>query len=111
MKFVVSFNSKEQSAINDVLGSFGSELRTAEFTKSGKFGATAKGVYNPFGGFVGIVEIPDWLVLGTSQVLMSNKKAIKGLFKAIDGICEMTEGLIRSLRQDFAKMIEDHHNK
>lgn len=111
MKIVLSLNSKENSALNDILGSFGSEIRTTEFTKNGKLEATAKGVKTPFGGFVGIIEIPDWLILGGAQVLMANKKAIKGLVKAIDGICQMADSLINGLRRDFKNMVEDHYNK
>ena len=49
-------NNKENSAANDVFGSFGSDLRTKEFIQKGRFEATAKGFYNPFGGYVGMIE-------------------------------------------------------
>ena len=111
MKIIISLNNKENSAANDIFGTFGSEIRTKEFTQKGRFEATAKGFYNPFGGYVGMIEIPDWLVLGTAQILMNNKRAIKGVAKAIDGLCDMMEGLINGLRRDFFQMIEDHHNK
>ena len=111
MKVIVSLNSKENSMVNDVLGTFGSEIRTNEFAKNGKFGATAKGIRNPFGGFAGVIEIPDWLVLGIGQVAMSNKAAIKGLIKAIDGLCEMADAVVNGIRRDFTKMVEDHYNK
>ena len=111
MKLVISLNSKENSAINDVLGSFGSEIRTSEFAKSGKLDCSAKGIKTPFGGFAGIVEIPDWVVLGTAQILMANKKAIKGFVSAIDGICQMADALINGIRKDFHNMVEDHYNK
>ena len=111
MKIVVSINAKENSAINDVLGSFGTEIRTKEFIKNGKLDATAKGIYNPFGGFAAIVSIPDWVVLGTAQVAMANKAAIKGLIKAIDGICTMADAVVNGIRKDFTKMVEDHYNK
>ena len=45
MKIVISLNSKENSALNDVLGSFGTEIRTKEFTKNGKLDATDEEVY------------------------------------------------------------------
>ena len=39
MKVVISINSKEASAVNDVLGTFGTELRLSELDKykNGKF--------------------------------------------------------------------------
>ena len=111
MKIVVSINAKENSAINDVLGSFGSQIRTKEFIQKGKLECTAKGIRNPFGGFAAIVSIPDWVVLGTAQVAMANKAAIKGLIKAIDGICEMVDAVVNGIRKDFTKMVEDHYNK
>ena len=111
MKIVVSINAKENSAINDVLGSFGSQIRTQEFIQKGKLECTAKGIRNPFGGFAAIVSIPDWVVLGTAQILMANKKAIKGLIKAIDGICAMADAVVNGIRKDFTKMVEDHYNK
>ena len=111
MKIVVSINAKENSAINDVLGSFGSQIRTQEFDKDGKLDCSIKGIRNPFGGFAAVLNIPDWLVLGSAQILMNNKRAIKGVAKAIDGLCDMMEGLINGLRRDFFQMIEDHHHK
>ena len=109
MKIIISLNNKENSAANDVFGSFGSDLRTKEFIQKGRFEATAKGFYNPFGGYVGMIEIPDWLVLGTAQILMNHKRAIKGVAKTIDGLCDMMEGLINGLRRDFFRMVEDHN--
>ena len=111
MKIVVSINAKENSAINDVLGSFGTEIRTKEFTKNGKLDATAKGIYNPFGGFAAIVSIPDWVVLGTAKIAIAHKGAIKGLVKTLDGLCEMVDSLVNGIRRDFFKMVEDHYNK
>ena len=111
MKVVISINSKENSALNDVLGSFGSQIRTQEFIQKGKLDATAKGIRNPFGGFAAIISIPDWVVLGTAQVVMANKAAIKGLIKAIDGICAMADAVVNGIRRDFFKMVEDHYNK
>ena len=111
MKIVVSINAKENSAINDVLGSFGSQIRTKEFIQKGKLDATAKGIRNPFGGFAAVLNIPDWVVLGTAQVVMANKAAIKGLIKAIDGICAMADAVVNGIRKDFTKMVEDHYNK
>ena len=111
MKIVVSKNANENNAINDVLGSFGSQIRTKEFTKNGKLECTAKGIRNPFGGYAGIIEIPDWVVLGTAQVVMANKAAIKGLIKAIDGICAMADAVVNGIRKDFTKMVENHYNK
>ena len=111
MKIVVSINAKENSAINDVLGSFGSQIRTKEFIQKGKLECTAKGIRNPFGGYAGIIEIPDWVVLGTAQVAMANKKAIKGFVSAVDGICQMADALVNNIRRDFKDMIYDHYNK
>ena len=111
MKVIVSLNSKENSAINDVMGSFGSQIRTKEFTKKGKLECTAKGIRNPFGGFAAVIEIPDWVVLGTAQITMTHKAAIQGLIKAIDGICAMADAVVNGIRKDFTKMVEDHYNK
>ena len=111
MKIVISLNSKENSALNDVLGSFGTEIRTKEFTKNGKLDATAKGIYNPFGGFAAVLNIPDWVVLGTAQIAIAHKGAIKGLVKTLDGLCEMVDSLVNGIRKDFTKMVEDHYNK
>lgn len=113
MKVVISINSKEASAVNDVLGTFGTELRLSELAKSknGKFDSSMKGVKTPFGGFAGIVEIPDWLFLGIAQILMTNKNAIKGFVKAFDGICQMADALVNNIRKDFMNMVEDHYNK
>ena len=111
MKIVVSINAKENSAINDVLGSFGSQIRAKEFDKDGKLDCSIKGIRNPFGGFAAVLNIPDWVVLGTAQVVMANKAAIKGLIKAIDGICAMADAVVNGIRKDFTKMVEDHYNK
>ena len=111
MKIVISLNSKENSALNDVLGSFGTEIRTKEFTKNGKLDATAKGIYNPFGGFAAVLNIPDWVVLGTAKIAIAHKGAIKGLVKTLDGLCEMVDSLVNGIRRDFFKMVEDHYNK
>ena len=111
MKIVVSINAKENSAINDVLGSFGSQIRTKEFIQKGKLDATAKGIRNPFGGFAAVLNIPDWVVLGTAKILMANKKAIKGFVSAVDGICQMADALVNNIRRDFNDMIYDHYNK
>ena len=111
MKIVVSINAKENSAINDVLGSFGSQIRTQEFDKDGKLDCSIKGVHTPFGGFAAVLNIPDWVVLGTAQIAIAHKGAIKGLVKTLDGLCEMVDSLVNGIRRDFFKMVEDHYNK
>lgn len=111
MKIVISLNSKETSMINDVMGSFHLSHRVTEFAKNGKFDATTKGMFTPLGGFAGIITIPDWLMLGIGQVAMSNKAAITGLVKAIDGLCQMADAVVNGIRKDFTKMVEDHYNK
>ena len=111
MKIVVSINAKENSAINDVLGSFGSQIRTQEFIQKGKLDCSIKGIRNPFGGFAAIVSIPDWVVLGTAQVAMANKAAIKGIAKAIDGLCDMVDDLVYGIRKDFRNLVKEHCEK
>ena len=111
MKIVVSINAKENSAINDVLGSFGSQIRTQEFIQKGKLDCSIKGIRNPFGGFAAVLNIPDWVVLGTAKIAIAHKGAIKGLIKAIDGICAMADAVVNGIRKDFTKMVEDHYNK
>ena len=111
MKIVVSINAKENSAINDVLGSFGSQIRTKEFIQKGKLDCSIKGIRNPFGGFAAVLNIPDWVVLGTAKIAIAHKGAIKGLVKTLDGLCEMVDSLVNGIRRDFFKMVEDHYNK
>ena len=111
MKIVVSINAKENSAINDVLGSFGSKIRTQEFIQKGKLDCSIKGIRNPFGGFAAVLNIPDWVVLGTAKIAIAHKGAIKGLVKTLDGLCEMVDSLVNGIRRDFFKMVEDHYNK
>ena len=103
----ISLNSKEVEAARDTAGTFRLNTSVPYGTHDGKFGCKAQ-VSDNGDGVTVTVKIPDWLILGSARIIMAHSRAIKGIMKAIDGLCDMVDDLIYGVRKDFHTLVKEH---
>lgn len=107
MKINVIMNRKEVEAGRDMAGTFHYPTKIPYGTHNGKLGCKAQVVDNG-DGVTTTVTIPEWLVLGTATITMAHSRAIKGIAKAIDGLCDMVDDLVYGIRKDFRNLVKEH---
>lgn len=107
MTIKMILNSKETEAGRDMAGTFHLNTSVPYGTHYGKFGCKAQ-VSDNGDGVTTTVTIPEWLVLGTATIVMAHSRAIKGIAKAIDGLCDMVDDLIYGVRKDFRALVKEH---
>ena len=106
MKTVVIINSKDVSAINDVLGTYGSERRIKQICKS-IHGITISGVFiNDGGEYALTVEIP--MLFELCKIAMDYAPAIKGLIQAINGIKDTINYIGRNISKDIKNLFKEY---
>ena len=107
MKINVIMNRKEVEAGRDMAGTFHMNTNVPYGTHDGRLGCKAQVVDNG-DGVTTTVTIPEWLVLGTATIIMAHSRAIKGIAKAIDGLCDMVDDLVYGIRKDFRNLVKEH---
>ena len=106
MKTIVIINSKDVSAINDVLGTYGSERRIKQICKS-IHGITISGVFIKDGGaFALTFEIP--MLFELCKIAMDHAPAIKGLIQAINGIKDTINYIGRNISRDIKNLFKEY---
>ena len=106
MKTVVIINSKDVSAINDVLGTYGSERRIKQICKS-IHGITISGAFiNDGGTYALTIEIP--MLFGMCKIAMDHAPAIKGLIQAINGIKDTINYIGRNISRDIKNLFKEY---
>ena len=111
MKTVISINAVEVSAINDLLGTYGSEYRIKQIGMV-THGISMSGVFINNGNkrtYVLTIEIP--MVLGLIQIAMNHANAVKGLVKALSGIRDTIEYLGRNISRDIRNLMKEYEEK
>ena len=109
MKTVVIINSKDVSAINDVLGTYGSERRIKQICKS-IHGITISGAFiNDGGAYALTIEIP--MLFGMCKIAMDHANAVKGLVKALSGIKDTIEYLGKNISRDIRNLMKEYEKK
>ena len=103
----IILNSKEVEAGRDMAGTFHMNTNVPYGTHKGRLGCKAQ-VSDNGDGVTVTVNIPEWLVLGTATIIMAHSRAIKGIAKAIDGLCDMVDDLVYGIRKDFRNLVKEH---
>ena len=107
MKNTIILRSNEVSAINDVLGTYGSEKRIAEIQKS-RCGVVLSGSFDPEGNYRIEFKVQKSLVIGLCQIALDHSRAIKGLVKAIDGIIDTINYLGKNISRDIKNLLKEY---
>ena len=110
MKSSINVTNKEIAAINDLLGTYGSEKRVKEVAGS-RHGITVTGSFDPEHNYVLTAEIPESLTLGLIQIAMAHSKPIKGLVKTISGIRDTIEYLARNISRDVKNLMREYEEE
>ena len=105
MKNIITINAKEVSAINDLLGTYGSEKRVKEICKS-SHGITVFGMFTKEGMYVLTVEVP--MLLELCKIAMDHAKPIKGLIKTLSGLKETAEYIARNISRDVRNLMRKY---
>ena len=105
MKNIITLSSIEVSALNDLLGTYGSQKRVKEICKT-THGITVFGMFTKEGMYVLTVEIP--MLFGMCKIAMDNAGAIKGLVKALSGIKDTIEYLGRNISRDLKNLFKEY---
>ena len=108
MKNIITINAKEVSAINDLLGTYGSEKRVKEICKS-RHGITVFGMFTKEGMYVLTVEVP--MLFGLCKILMDHANAVKGLVKALNGIIDTINYLGKNISRDIKNLFKEYEEE
>ena len=108
MKNIITINAKEVSAINDLLGTYGSEKRVKEICKS-RHGITVFGMFTKDHTCILTVEIP--MLFGLCKIAMDHAHAVKGLVKALSGIKDTIEYLSRNISRDLKNLFKEYEKE
>ena len=108
MKNIITINAKEVSAINDLLGTYGSEKRVKEICKS-RHGITVFGMFTKDHTYVLTVEIP--MLFGLCKIAMDHANAVKGLVKALNGIIDTINYLGKNISRDIKNLFQEYEEK
>ena len=108
MKNIITLSSIEVSAINDLLGTYGSEKRVKEICKS-RHGITVFGMFTKDHTYVLTVEIP--MLLGLCKIAMDHANAVKGLVKALNGIIDTINYLGKNISRDIKNLFQEYEKK
>jgi hypothetical protein len=106
----IIMNSKEVEGGRDLAGTFHYPTSVPYGTHDGRLGCKAQ-VSDNGDGVTVTISIPEWLVLGTATIIMTHSRAIKGIMKAIDGLCYAIDDLVSGVRKDFKNLIKEHCEK
>lgn len=108
MKTIITINAKEVSAVNDLLGTYGSERRIKEICRV-THGISVSGMFIKEGTYVLTVEIP--MILGICKIAMDHAPAIKGLVKTLDGVIETVNYLSRNISRDLKNLFREYEEE
>lgn len=108
MKNIITISAAEVSAINDLLGTYGSEKRVKEICKV-THGITVFGMFTKERTYLLTVEVP--MVIELAKIAMDHAKPIKGLVKTISGIRDTIEYLSRNISRDIRNLLKEYEEK
>ena len=108
MKNTIILRSNEVSAINDVLGTYGSEKRVIEITKKCGYWMVLNGSFDPKGNYRIEVKIRTAITLGVCKIAMDHAPAIKGLIQAINGIKDTINYIGRNISRDIKNLFKEY---
>ena len=108
MKNIITLSSIEVSAINDLLGSYGSEYRIKQIGRV-IHGISVSGVFTKDHTYVFTVEIP--MLFGLCKILMDHANAVKGLVKALNGIIDTINYLGKNISRDIKNLFQEYEKK
>ena len=111
MKSTIIFRSNEVAAVNDVLGTYGSEKRIAKISKSRGDWLRINGSFDPKGYYILEVKVRTAITLGLCQIAMDHARAIKGLVKAISGIKDTIEYLTKNISRDIKHLFREYEEE
>ena len=107
MKTAIIINSKEASAINDIMGSYGSNFRIKEINCT-THGITVSGSFDSEANYTLEVEVPVSMVLGLCQIALDHSRAIKGIITTIKGLKETLEYVARNVSRDIRNLMREY---
>ena len=108
MKTIITISAAEVSAINDLLGTYGSEKRVKEICRV-THGISVSGIFLKERAYVLTVEVP--MVIELAKIAMDHAKPIKGLVKTISGIRDTIEYLGRNISRDIRNLMREYEEK
>lgn len=111
MKTTVIIRRNEVAAINDVLGTYGSEKRITEIAKMRGDWMRINGSFDPKGNYILEMKIRTAITLGLCQIAMDHARAIKGLVKALDGIIDTINYLGKNISRDIKNLFKEYEEE
>ena len=105
MKSIITLSAVEVSALNDLLGTYGSEHRIKE-SCGVTHGISVSGVFLKEGAYVLTVEVP--MLLELCKIAMDHAKPIKGLIKTLSGLKETAEYIARNISRDVRNLMRKY---
>ena len=107
MKNFVIIHRAEVAAVNDVLGTYGSEKRISEIDVS-RYGVKVYGIFDPEGDYLLDVKIEESLVMAICQIAINHAAPIKGIIKAISGLKDTMEYVARNVSRDLKDLFRGY---
>ena len=108
MKNTIILRSNEVSAINDVLGTYGSEKRVNQISRV-IYGISVSGIFTKDHTYILTVEIP--MLFGLCKIAMDHAHAVKGLVKALNGIIDTINYLGKNISRDIKNLFQEYEEK
>ena len=111
MKTVITIRRNEVAAINDTLGTYGSEKRIAEISKSRGDWMVINGSFDPKGNYILKLKVRTAITIGICKIAMDHAPAIKGIVKTLNGIVETVNYLSRNISRDLKNLFREYEEE
>ena len=108
MKTVITIRRNEVAAINDVLGTYGSEKRIVKIAQKRGDWMRINGSFDPKGNYILEMKVRTAITLGLCQIAMDHAPAIKGLIQAINGIKDTINYIGKNISRDLKNLFKEY---
>ena len=108
MKNVITIRRNEVAAINDTLGTYGSEKRITNISAKRGDWLVINGSFDPKGNYILECKIRTAITIGLCQIAMDHAPAIKGLIQAINGIKDTINYIGKNISRDLKNLFKEY---
>ena len=111
MKTVITIRRNEVAALNDTLGTYGSEKRITELSAKRGDWLVINGSFDPKGNYILECKIRTAITIGLAKIAMSHAPAIKGIIKTINGLIETINYVARNVSRDIRNLLNEYEEE
>ena len=111
MKTVITIRRNEVAALNDTLGTYGSEKRITEISAKRGYWLVINGSFDPKGNYILECKIRTAITIGLCKIAMAHAGAIKGIVKTLNGIVETINYLGKNISRDIKNLFREYEEK